>query len=260
MNKGSCRAWSKYTSGQLPVGNGPPSDRTPANLPRVLQAEPKRHRAARLVAGQEDPVRGDAEFLARHFQAIEDALFRRRHVRVALRPGEAGPARRTRARTARSDRHEITHAHQRHHALQLPLVIPGTVQPDHQRIGVIAFVVQRGEQRIMTTRAGVTRAVVRVPGEEARASPPRPARASGGIDSWEVYRLRNGTCGKRFRDELGHDLPHARGHGLLTDPLLRRCKTAGRVCQCHTRALGSITIRDRGDAAITLPPAVPPSL
>jgi len=61
-------------------------------------------------------------------------------------------------------------------------------------------------------------------------------------------------------NELGYDLPHARGHVLLTDPLLRRCKTAGGVCQCHTHPPESVTIRERGGAAITLPPAVPPSL
>ncbi len=89
------------------------------------------------------------EFRAGHLQALEDTGFGRRDVRLALRPRVAGTARLTATRSARADRHVIPHADQRHDALQLPLVFTRSMQPDDQRIGVIALVMQRSEQRVM---------------------------------------------------------------------------------------------------------------
>jgi hypothetical protein len=50
--------------------------------------------------------------------------------------------------TADGDRNVVPQADQRHDPLDLAFVAVGTVQPDEQRVGVVALVVQRREQAL----------------------------------------------------------------------------------------------------------------
>ena len=120
-----------------------PAERKHAGKPARMAscASAKAIVAAAVEAGQKDPravrrgtSRDAASMLSKH-----PLLGQQEWSAVCASRSPLGARQPSRLRGApRRDGHVVPHAHQRHDPHQLPLVAPGPVQPDDQRIGVVA--------------------------------------------------------------------------------------------------------------------------
>jgi len=88
------------------------------------------------------------EPIRRRLEAVEHGLLGGGNVGRRLLPGVTGQAVGGAAHAARRGGHIVSHADQRHDALQLAFVVARAMQPDQQRVGVVSLVMQRSEQRM----------------------------------------------------------------------------------------------------------------